>query len=141
VAEVRAAVAELARAIREGRNPDELDLPPGLAALARSRWLREHILHDPIAAIQRVRAPVLIVNGGRDVQVPPEHARRLGAALEDAGHPDFTVKIFPRLNHLFAVSRGAGAAEYTDPDAKVDDAFLGVLADWLAARLSAGPGR
>jgi dipeptidyl aminopeptidase/acylaminoacyl peptidase len=78
---------------------------------------------------------VLIVNGGQDVQVAPDHARRLGAALDAVDHRDHEVKIFPRLNHLFAVSRGAGTAEYADPDAVVDADFLSYLADWLTARL------
>ncbi|KPK75908.1 MAG: hypothetical protein AMS25_17990 [Gemmatimonas sp. SM23_52] len=92
--------------------------------------------HDPLATIREVRAPVLIVNGGQDIQVSPDHAQRLGAALREAGHPDYEVKIFPRLNHLFAVSRGEGAAEYADPDAEVDSEFLSYLADWLTARLT-----
>jgi hypothetical protein len=70
-----------------------------------------------------------------DVQIPPEHARRLGAALASAGNPDFEVRIFPNLNHLFAVSKGQGVAEYADPTAKVDRAFLGFMTDWLVERL------
>jgi dienelactone hydrolase len=135
MAEARGVVEELSRAIREGRDLEELDLPPGLKEMGRSKWLREHIEHDPLATLQKVEAPVLILNGGQDVQVAPEHARRLGVALEEAGHPDYEVKIFPRLNHLFVVSRGEGTAEYADPNAEVDALFLSYVADWLAARL------
>lgn len=138
VAQARAAVTQLASAVREGRDPAQTDLPPALKALgANAVWLRQHMEHDPLATIRRVRAPVLVVSGAQDIQVPPEHARRLGAALAEAGHPDYEVEIFPRLNHLFAESRGDGAAEYSDPDAHVDEAFLGFLADWLARRLGA----
>ncbi len=137
LAEAREMMEEFSQAIREGRDWEETDLPPGLKALESARkWLREHMQHDPLATIRSVQAPVLIVNGGQDIQVPPEHARRLGAALEETGHLDYEVKIFPRLNHLFAVSRGEGAAEYTDPNAAVDSEFLGHLADWLTARLT-----
>jgi dipeptidyl aminopeptidase/acylaminoacyl peptidase len=109
-----------------------------MRSLANHRkWLVEHFQHDPESTIRRVSAPVLVVNGGMDVQVPPEHARRLGAVLEDAGNPDYEVRIFPDLNHLFARSKGQGTAEYADPTARVDPAFLGYLADWLAARLIA----
>ena len=137
IAQARGNIAKLADAIREGRDIDEVDVPDALKALAANRkWLKEHIEHDPLATLQQVGAPVLIVNGGMDVQVAPEHARRLGAALEEAGHPDYQVEIFPRLNHLFAVSKGEGTAEYADPNAEVDPAFLSFMADWLAARLS-----
>jgi len=133
----REMMEEFSQAIREGRDLGETDLPAGLRALEGARkWLREHMQHDPLATIREVRAPVLIVNGGQDIQVSPDHAQRLGAALREAGHPDYEVKIFPRLNHLFAVSRGEGAAEYADPDAEVDSEFLSYLADWLTARLT-----
>ncbi len=130
VEKARESTLSLMDAIREGRELENSNLSPGA-----QRWLREHIEHDPIATIKQVAAPVLIVNGGQDIQVFPEHARRLGAALEDAGHHDYEVRIFPDLNHLFAVSRGEGLAEYVDPDAEVDPAFLSYMADWLAARL------
>jgi alpha-beta hydrolase superfamily lysophospholipase len=136
VAEARASVAMLTEAIREGRDLDEVDLPAGLRALGgNEKWLREHIEHHPTATIQGVRASVLIVNGGQDVQIDPEHARRLGVALEEAGHTDSEVVIFPQLNHLFVVSRGEGTAEYADPNARVDREFLGYLSDWLTERV------
>ncbi len=130
IEQARQSTLRLMAAIRQGREPEDTDLSPGT-----QRWLREHIEHDPIATIKQVRAPVLIVNGGQDIQVFPEHARRLGAALEQAGHRDYEVRIFPDLNHLFVVSRGEGLAEYVDPDAEVDPSFLSYLGDWLVARL------
>lgn len=137
VAEARAAAVELSRVIHEGLNLEEADLPPAYEALAGNRkWLREHFEHDPLEAIRRVRCPVLILSGGQDVQVAPRHARRLGTALDDAGHADHEVKIFPDLNHLFAVSKGEGTAEYSDPNAEVDPRFLSFMADWLTGRLA-----
>ncbi len=135
LAESRQLVERLARAVRDGEDIEALDLPPTLEQLGRSQWLREHMEHDPLATIRRVRVPVLILNGGQDVQVAPEHARRLGQALAEAGNRDYEVKIFPGLNHLFAVSRGEGTAEYADPDSRVDAEFLGYLTNWLTVRL------
>jgi dienelactone hydrolase len=135
LAESRELIEQLSRAIREGRDLDELELPPPLKRLSQSRWWLEHLQHDPLEAIRKVRSPVLIANGGQDVQVAPEHARRLGAALDEAHHPDHEVRIFPQLNHLFAVSKGEGTAEYADPNAEVDAEFLSFLADWLTQRV------
>lgn len=140
VAEARRDVERLARALREDRDiTGAEDRPETYRALARQRkWLAEHLRHDPLAMIRRVEAPVLIVNGAEDVQVPPWHAERLGAALAEAGHRDFDVKIFADLNHLFVVSRGEGTAEYADPSARVDPDFLSYLAEWLSRRLERG---
>lgn len=140
VAEARRDVERLARAIRADRDlAGEEELPETYRALGKQRkWLAEHLSHDPLATIRKVEAPVLIVNGAEDVQVPPWHAERLGAALAEAGHRDFDVKIFADLNHLFVMSRGEGTAEYSDPSARVDPAFLGYLGDWLSRRLERG---
>ncbi len=136
IAEAGESARQLSRAIRAGGEV-EAELPPQFKALASNvKWLREHFEHDPLATVRRLRAPVLIVNGEQDVQVAPEHARRLDRALTEAGHPDHELRIFPRLNHLFAVSKGEGTAEYADPNAKVDAEFLSYLADWLSVRLA-----
>lgn len=137
IADTRREVERMIRVVREGWEPQEDDLSPTTRALAEQRkWLLEHFEHDPLATIREVDAPVLIVNGGQDVQVPPWHAERLGAALAEAGRSDFEMRIFARLNHLFAVSRGEGTAEYADPSARVDPEFLRYLADWLSGALN-----
>jgi pimeloyl-ACP methyl ester carboxylesterase len=136
LAQARESVHELSQALREGRDLDETELPLGLKRLGQGRWLRDHIEHDPIGTLQKVQAPVLIVNGGQDVQVAPEHARRLGEALDEVDHVDHEVRIFPELNHLFALSKGEGTAEYADPEAEVDSEFLSYMASWLATRLA-----
>lgn len=136
IAEAGDMARRLSRAVRGGGD-FEAELPPEFKALARNvKWLREHFEHDPLATVRQLRAPVLIVNGEQDVQVAPEHARRLDRALTEAGHPDHELRIFPDLNHLFAVSKGEGTAEYADPNAKVDAEFLTYLADWLSVRLA-----
>lgn len=135
VAAARANAERLVRAIRQGREP-EGEMAAILEVVdAQRRWLLEHFEHDPLATLRGVGASVLIVNGGQDVQVAPAHAERLAAALAEVGHPDFELRLFPQLNHLFAVSRAEGTAEYADPNARVDAVFLGYLAGWLSERL------
>ncbi len=135
IAEAGEMARQLSRAIRGGGDV-EAELPAQFKALAGNvKWLREHFQHDPLATVRQVKVPVLIVNGEQDVQVAPEHARRLDRALTEAGHPDHALRIFPRLNHLFALSKGEGTAEYADPNAKVDAEFLTYLAGWLSVRL------
>ncbi|HEY0714427.1 MAG TPA: alpha/beta fold hydrolase [Polyangia bacterium] len=52
---------------------------------------------SPVAAAPNIRAPVLVIHGARDSETPPEHSRRVFAALKsekrlvvvpDAGHND-----------------------------------------------------
>jgi fermentation-respiration switch protein FrsA (DUF1100 family) len=56
------------------------------------------LLRDRFAAIdliQRVRAPVLVIAGGRDQIVPVDHSRR----LYDAAAPPKTLLVIPGADH------------------------------------------
>ncbi len=50
----------------------ELGLPPGGEGLDRV---------DPLAAVARVKAPILLVHGAEDWLVPPRFTERLASAL------------------------------------------------------------
>ncbi|QJW85778.1 hypothetical protein HK414_09620 [Ramlibacter terrae] len=57
-------------------------------------WFR----HDPARLLGATSAPVLLVHGARDVQVPPAHAQLLHDAL-----PQARLRIVPGMDHLLAV--------------------------------------
>src|SRR5574337_1096107 len=75
---------------------------------------------------------VLILQGGRDYQVSPEHdfaAWKQGLA----GHPGVTFREFPTLNHMFIAGTGRSTpAEYATPG-RVDPAAIATIADWVKA--------
>ena len=56
------------------------------------------IAASPVAQAARIRAPVLLAYGGKDVRVPLEHGERLRAALEKAGNPPDWV-VYPKEGH------------------------------------------
>jgi pimeloyl-ACP methyl ester carboxylesterase len=124
-------------AIAKGEALEAGGLPPELAMFLPARaWLASHLSHDPLAAIARVRCPILILQGGRDVQVSAERdAPALLAALDAVKHPDHELKVFPTLDHLFKV---AG-----DPPSELDylkarpiaPEFLDAVMEWLRPRV------
>lgn len=87
-------------------------------------WWREHINHDPLATIVKVRGAVAIYQGMEDLQVLPRHAKLLGEALGD--RKDVVVRPLKGLDHLFMKSSG-DVAEYGDPERAVDAGFLKAL--------------
>jgi dienelactone hydrolase len=131
---------------REGRTGAALDSVLAQAIAHRDSvsegmpWVRWFLSYDPLPAARRLRVPVLVLHGGTDRQVTPEQAEELGAAVRAGGNGDVTVRVLPGLNHLF-LADAAGTADpalYAAlPDKRVPPAVLGVLADWLAARLGA----
>jgi len=107
------------------------------AALPSRAWIRSHAQQDPIATIAKVRCPVLVLQGGKDFQVSPEHdARALEKALVEAQNPDHELRVFADLDHLFKKTPGE-KSELGDywKVRPVDAEFLSVLATWLEKRV------
>ncbi|GBD31623.1 Esterase EstD [bacterium HR33] len=104
-----------------------------------SPWMRHFRYYDPLVAARRLRQPVLILHGALDRQVSVGQADTLARAIREGGNRDVTVRIFPRLNHLFLVSPSDGSpAEYaTIRDTAVAGEVLEVLSRWLRERLGA----
>jgi fermentation-respiration switch protein FrsA (DUF1100 family) len=107
---------------------------------SRQPWLKFFLDYNPEATAKKVTTPVLILNGSTDQQVTPEQAPILEKAFKSAGNRDVTMKIFPNLNHLFVPDSNGFPGGYTSlPSMKVDPAVIGMVVDWLAKRLAAGP--
>jgi uncharacterized protein len=102
-----------------------------------SPWSRFFATYDPLATARRLRQPVLILQGALDRQVSAGQADTLAAAVRAGGNRDVTVRVYPRLNHLFLVTDGDGSPqEYgTLRDTALPAEVLDQLASWLRSRL------
>lgn len=99
-------------------------------------WFRFWLDYDPVPTLRRVRQPVLVLHGATDRQVEPTQATEIAAALRAAGNRDVTVRVFPAMNHLFLSDPSGLPGGYGSlPSSRVPAEVLGVMADWLAARL------
>ena len=113
---------------RATRVTDSLVKEPG--------WLHWFAEYDPLPAARRVHAPVLILHGETDQQVPVSQARTLAAAMRAAGNQRVTLQTFPRMNHLMLDDPSGDPRGYaTLPTKTLRRDMLGVLADWLARML------
>ena len=108
-----------------------------LDSVARtSPWMREFLIYDPLPTAQRVRTPVLILQGERDLQVTAEQADSLAAAFRRGGNRDVTMHRLRNTNHLFQRDPSGLPAGYGAlPDRQPTREAMGLLADWLAAKL------
>jgi len=93
---------------------------------------REWFDMNPIDDLKKSSAKILHVQGGKDLQVFPQHAEGFRKAL--SGKANYTFKNFPQLNHFFKPSRGT-VAEYSDPSLEVAPEFIQYLTAWLRANL------
>ena len=84
--------------------------------------------HDPAAAIAAVEAPVLVMHGTADQQVPVADAWLLSAA-----RPAARLRLIPDMNHVLkrAVTAEEQRAAYTDPSIPIEPRAIDVLVDFL----------
>jgi len=104
----------------------------------RSSWMRYFLTYDPLPTIRKVRQPILILQGEFDRQVTADQAEMLASAARDAGNKDVTVRVFPKLNHLFLPAKTGAVTEYSSLGTNtISDDVMKQLTDWLAEKLKA----
>jgi uncharacterized protein len=97
-----------------------------------SPWMKYFIKYDPATALQKVKCPVLAVNGEKDLQVPPkENLGAIEKALKKAGNKKVTTKEFPGLNHLFQECTTGSPAEYATIEQTFSPAVLQEMVNWM----------
>ena len=102
------------------------------AASFSSPWMQYFLRYDPAPALEKVKCPVLAVNGSKDLQVPAkENLAAISAALKKGGNKKVTVKEYPDLNHLFQECTTGSPAEYANIEQTFSPVVLKDLGDWI----------
>jgi len=97
---------------------------------ASTPQIRSFLFHDPAEDLRKVKAPVLALNGSRDMQVPPQqNLPAIAAAL--AENPDVTIASLPGLNHLFQKCQSCLVTEYSALEETISPQVLEMLSDWI----------
>ena len=98
-----------------------------------SDWYRAFIAYDPRPTLERLRIPVLALNGDKDVQVvSSQNIPALRAALKD--DPDATVTELPGLNHLFQTAETGSPLDYAKITETMSPKVLEIVTEWVNAR-------
>lgn len=104
------------------------------AAAIASNWFRFFLTYDPLPALRKVRCPVLVLAGSKDLQVPPaENLPRLRQAL--AANPAATVEELPGLNHLFQTAKTGALSEYAASEQTLSPVMLDTVTRWIEKRV------
>jgi dipeptidyl aminopeptidase/acylaminoacyl peptidase len=94
--------------------------------------------YNPSDAAKRISAPVLILQGAADRQVPRKHAEKLAKALRESGNPDVTLRILPYVDHLFLQDRSGNPGGYSQlTSRRIPGSVLDELGGWVASHLGA----
>src|SRR5687767_8202946 len=121
--------------------PEIVQILSSLMAPMVARIGRALASFEPARAAAEIAVPVLVLQGGKDVQVDPaENAERLVAARRSAGKPidyhmsplaDHVLKTEPRSLEEVRANLQLFQNRYNSPERALDDDMLEALARWI----------
>ncbi len=102
----------------------------------QSPWFQYFLDYDPAPALARLKMPVLVMIGDKDLQVDADlNLPVIEAQLKRAGNRDVTIRRFENLNHLFQTCQTGEPSEYAAIEETFAPEALECLAEWLTMRL------
>jgi fermentation-respiration switch protein FrsA (DUF1100 family) len=127
-----AVLEKKARELLAGSVP-EAQIAPQIKAIS-SPWFRYFLTYDPAPALSKLKCPVLVINGEKDLQVPPkQNLPAIRKALQAGGNKDFEIDELPSLNHLFQTAKTGAPTEYAEIEETIAPIALEKMATWIAA--------
>lgn len=97
-----------------------------------SPWMQYFLKYDPAPTLEKVKCPVLAINGEKDLQVPPtENLTAINIALDKGKNKDVTIKELPNLNHLFQECETGSPNEYALIEQTFSPIALKEILDWI----------
>ena len=96
-----------------------------------SPWMLEFIRFDPSRAFERIKVPILAINGTLDVQVWHEQNLPAIEAAVKAGGGEVEIAEFEGLNHLLQPTTTGAVEEYAIIDITMDEAPMEKIAEFI----------
>lgn len=113
----------------------ESDIPGFVNNMSRelsSKWWKFFANYQPEPVLQKVKCPVLAINGGADIQVVADaNLKGIENALLKGGNKRVTIKKFDALNHLFQKCQTCTVQEYGELETTIEPEVLTFLLEWL----------
>ena len=120
---------------------DDNDRPVGMndsdyvrmqVARIANPWMYYFLRYDPAPALEKVKCPVLALNGDKDLQVDSKiNLPAIQNALLKGGNKNITVKELPGLNHLFQECKSGHPNEYAIIEQTISPIALDEMLQWI----------
>lgn len=95
-------------------------------------WFRYFVRFEPKHYLEKVKCPVLVLNGEKDLQVAPKtNMEGIKNALIKARNKNVTLKEYPNLNHLFQECITGTTEEYGAIEQTFSPEVLQDMKDWI----------
>lgn len=100
-----------------------------------SAEIKSILAYDPRKDLQKIKCPVLALNGSNDLQVPAKaNLQAISTGIASNGNQQVTTKEYPDLNHLFQTSSTGLPLEYGQIEETFNQKVLEDMAAWILAR-------
>ena len=97
-----------------------------------SPWMQFFIKYNPSLALEKVKCPVLALNGDKDLQVPSKvNLEAINKALTKGGNKKVTIKELSNLNHLFQECKTGAPQEYSEIEQTFSPLALSEILNWI----------
>jgi pimeloyl-ACP methyl ester carboxylesterase len=97
-------------------------------------WMNYFLNYNPAVNLQKVKCPVLALNGENDIQILcKENLAGITAALEKGNNKQSEIKALPGLNHLFQSCKSP-LDNYELLEETFSPTAMQVISDWIHAR-------
>ncbi|MEA9414715.1 alpha/beta hydrolase family protein [Flavobacterium sp. PL02] len=95
-------------------------------------WMVTFLTFNPVPTLERVKCPVLALNGAKDLQVAPkENLTAIKEAILKGGNKNVTTKELPNLNHLFQECKTGLPQEYATIEQTFSPTAMNEILDWI----------
>jgi pimeloyl-ACP methyl ester carboxylesterase len=110
--------------------------PAALQAQIRtmtSPWFRQFLDYDPEPIYEKIKCPVLALNGTRDLQMDSaENVPLLRKAFEASGNKDVTIVEIDGVNHLFQTAQSGSPALYGAIQETMSPEVQTAIGNWVS---------
>ena len=108
---------------------------PILDKEALRRNPRAFLADDPSLVIRKVKCPVLVLHGEKDLMVAAEdNVPAIKKALAEGGNKNFKVAILPGLNHVMQKCEIGAPWEYVHLEETMSPLAMEAMRDWIKER-------
>lgn len=98
-------------------------------------WINYFFNYQPSINLQKVKCPVLALNGESDIQISAkENLAGIEAALQKGNNKHYTIKYLPGINHMFQTSP-TPSDDYEQPEETFSPAVLEMISGWIHANV------
>jgi pimeloyl-ACP methyl ester carboxylesterase len=99
-------------------------------------WINYFFNYQPAINLQKVKCPVLALNGESDTQVSAkENLAGIEAALQKGNNKHYTVKYLPNINHMFQTCK-TPLDDYEKLEETFSPAVLQMISEWIHATIN-----